>query len=91
MSVCVCVCKHSSDELMKGNLVRFLITGNYTNTSEMAPSKCMSHVGAHHYSNIVLAEIYISNCFSPPLCILKPIATEIAEEIQQWKMQLIDL
>lgn len=35
----------SSDELMKGNLVSFLITGNYTNTSEMPPSKCMSHVG----------------------------------------------
>ena len=47
--VCVCcvcvVCVRSSDELMKGNLVRFLITGNYTNTSEMPPSKCTSHVG----------------------------------------------
>lgn len=43
--VCARVWRNRSDELMKGNLVRFLITGNYTNTSEMPPSKCMSHVG----------------------------------------------
>lgn len=48
--------------------------------------------GAHHYSNIVLAEIYIHTVYQTnyhrSLWILKPTATEIAAV--QLKMQQID-
>lgn len=77
-----------SDELMKGNLVRFLITGNYTNTSEMPPSKCTSHVGhvitviwfglKHQYIKLIIITLRILNISA---------ATEIAAVMGQIKKQ----